>query len=37
MRFIIAFFILFPFVASADVLPLYDALRATYVACVGIE
>lgn len=37
MRFIITFFILFPFVASADVLPLYDALRATYVACVGIE
>lgn len=37
MRFIIAFFILFPFVASADVLPLYDALRATYTACVGID
>lgn len=37
MRFIIAFFMLFPFVASADVLPLYDALRATYTACVGID
>lgn len=33
------FFCLFllPIMANADVLPLNDALRATYVACVGID
>ncbi|MFQ6702933.1 MAG: hypothetical protein ACLRFO_01860 [Alphaproteobacteria bacterium] len=28
---------IFPFIASANVLPLDDALRATYTACVGID
>ncbi|MBR2412683.1 MAG: hypothetical protein IKB10_03390 [Alphaproteobacteria bacterium] len=28
---------IFPFMASANVLPLNDALRATYAACVGID
>ena len=32
-----ALFLLFPIVANADVLPLDDALRATYTACVGID
>lgn len=30
-------FFAFPIVANADVLPLNDALRATYSACVGID
>lgn len=35
---LIALFLMFlPFTAMAEVLPLYDALRATYTACVGIE
>ncbi len=37
MRYITLFFIIFPFVASANALPLDDALRATYTACVGID
>lgn len=37
MRIITLFFMIFPFVASANVLPLDDALRATYTACVGID
>ena len=37
MRFTALFFIIFPFVTSANVLPLDDALRATYTACVGID
>ena len=37
MRYITLFFIIFPFVASANILPLDDALRATYTACVGID
>lgn len=37
MRIITLFFIIFPFMASANVLPLDDALRATYTACVGID
>ena len=37
MRYIALFFIIFPFVASANILPLDDALRATYTACVGID
>lgn len=37
MRFIALFLMFLPFTAMADVLSLYDALRATYVACVGIE
>lgn len=28
---------IFPFAASANILPLDDALRATYTACVGID
>ena len=28
---------MFPFMASANILPLDDALRATYIACVGID
>lgn len=28
---------IFPFMASANILPLDDALRATYTACVGID
>ena len=37
MRFGFFIFIIFPFVASANILPLDDALRATYTACVGID
>lgn len=37
MRIITLFFMIFPFMASANVLPLDDALRATYTACVGID
>ena len=37
MRFIVLLFIIFPFMASANILPLDDALRATYTACVGID
>lgn len=37
MRIITLFFMIFPFMASANVLPLNDALRATYTACVGID
>lgn len=37
MRFIALFLMFLPFTAMADVLSLYDALRATYTACVGIE
>lgn len=37
MRFGFLIFIIFPFMASANVLPLDDALRATYIACVGID
>ena len=37
MRLIALFLMFLPFTAIADVLPLYDALRATYTACVGIE
>lgn len=37
MRIITLFFIIFPFIASANVLSLDDALRATYTACVGID
>ena len=37
MRFVLLIFIIFPFMASANMLPLDDALRATYIACVGID
>lgn len=37
MRFGFLIFIIFPFMASANILPLDDALRATYTACVGID
>lgn len=37
MRFIIFLLIIFPFMASANTMSLYDALRATYTACVGID
>ena len=37
MRFIALFLMFLPLTAMADMLPLYDALRATYTACVGIE
>ena len=37
MRFIALFLMFLPFTAMADVLSLYDALRATYTACVGID
>lgn len=37
MRFSFLIFIIFPFMASANILPLDDALRATYTACVGID
>lgn len=37
MRLIALFLMFLPFAAMADVLPLYDALRATYTACVGID
>ncbi len=37
MRFGFFIFMIFPFMASANVLPLDDALRATYTACVGID
>lgn len=37
MRIITLFFMIFPFMASANILPLDDALRATYAACVGID
>jgi len=34
---ILLLYILFPFCVHADILPLDNALRATYVACVGID
>ncbi len=37
MRFGFLIFMIFPFAASANILPLDDALRATYTACVGID
>lgn len=37
VRFIALFLMFLPFTAMADMLSLYDALRATYTACVGIE
>lgn len=37
MRIITLIFVIFPFMASANILPLDDALRATYTACVGID
>lgn len=37
MRFIAVFLMFLPVTAMAEVLPLYDALRATYTACVGID
>ncbi len=37
MRFVLLIFMMFPFMASANILPLNDALRATYIACVGID
>ena len=37
VRFIALFLMFLPFTAMAEVLPLYDALRATYTACVGID
>ena len=37
MRFGFLIFMMFPFIASANMLPLDDALRATYIACVGID
>jgi len=37
MRIITLLFILFPFSLMANTLPLDDALRATYTACVGID
>lgn len=37
MRNITLFFLIFPFMASANVLSLDDALRATYTACTGIN
>ena len=37
MRIITLFFMIFPFMASANILSLDDALRATYTACVGID
>lgn len=37
MRFIAVFLMFLPVTAMADMLPLYDALRATYTACVGID
>ena len=37
VRFVLLIFMMFPFMASANMLPLYDALRATYTACVGID
>ncbi len=37
MRFSFLIFMIFPFVATANVLPLDDALRTTYTACVGID
>ncbi len=37
MRFGFLIFIILPFTASANILPLDDALRATYTACVGID
>ena len=37
MRFIALFLMFLPFTAMAEVLPLYDALRGTYTACVGID
>lgn len=35
--FIISVLCFIPLVAHANILPLYDALRATYTACVGID
>ena len=37
MRFIALFLMFLPLTAMAEILPLYDALRATYTACVGID
>ena len=37
MRLIALFLMFLPLTAMADMLPLYDALRATYTACVGID
>lgn len=37
MRLIALFLMFLPLTAMADMLPLYDALRATYIACVGID
>ena len=37
VRFIALFLMFLPFTAMAEVLPLYDALRGTYTACVGID
>ena len=37
MRIITLIFMIFPFMASANILPLDDALRAAYTACVGID
>lgn len=37
MRYITLFFIIFPFMASANIMPLDDALRTTYTACVRID
>ena len=37
MRFIAVFLMFLPVTAMAEVLSLYDALRATYTACVGID
>ncbi len=37
MRLYFFIFMIFPFMASANILPLDDALRATYTACVGID
>lgn len=37
MRLIALFLMFLPLTAMADMLPLYDALRATYTACAGID
>ena len=37
MRFLAVFLMFLPVTAMAEVLSLYDALRATYTACVGID
>lgn len=36
-RCLLYIFILLPFTAQANILPLDDALRATYTACIGID